>query len=122
MVFDNLAAHLKPAVTEAIERAGASVLPLPPYSPDFNPIEQMFSKVKEFLRRVAARTKGNLYPGFLTLFSRGWIAGPLGGSTFMIHPSLGVDLPRNAVCSRFEHVEGGAISFSAVDGPARRAP
>ena len=61
VVFDNLAAHLKPAVTEAIERAGASVLPLPPYSPDFNPIEQMFSKVKEFLRRVAARTKGNLY-------------------------------------------------------------
>jgi len=61
VVFDNLAAHLKPAVTEAIERVGASVLPLPPYSPDFNPIEQMFSKVKEFLRRAAARTKGNLY-------------------------------------------------------------
>jgi len=61
VVFDNLAAHLSPAVTEAIERAGASVLPLPPYSPDFTPIEEMFSKVKEFLRRVAARTKGNLY-------------------------------------------------------------
>jgi transposase len=61
VVFDNLAAHLTPAVTEAIERAGASVLPLPPYSPDYTPIEEMFSKVKEFLRRVAARTKGNLY-------------------------------------------------------------
>jgi transposase len=61
VVFDNLSAHLKPAVTEAIEGAGASVLPLPPYSPDLTPIEEMFSKVKEFLRRVAARTKGNLY-------------------------------------------------------------
>jgi transposase len=61
VVFDNLAAHLKPAVTEAIERAGASVMPLPPYSPDYTPIEEMFSKVKEFLRRVAARTKGDLY-------------------------------------------------------------
>lgn len=61
VVFDNLAAHLGPAVTEAIERAGARVMPLPPYSPDFTPIEEMFSKLKEFLRRVAARTKGKLY-------------------------------------------------------------
>jgi transposase len=61
VVFDNLAAHLTPGVTAAIERAGARVLPLPPYSPDYTPIEEMFSKVKEFLRRVAARTKGNLY-------------------------------------------------------------
>jgi transposase len=61
VVFDNLPAHLRPEVTEAIERAGAGVLPLPPYSPDFNPIEAMFSKFKEFLRRVGARTQGNLY-------------------------------------------------------------
>jgi transposase len=61
VVFDNLAAHLKPGVTEAIERAGASVLPLPPYSPDYTPIEEMFSKVKEVLRRVAARSKGDPY-------------------------------------------------------------
>ena len=58
VVFDNLSAHLGPAVAEAIEGAGASVLPLPPYSPDYTPIEEMFSKVKEFLRRVAARVKG----------------------------------------------------------------
>ena len=61
VVFDNLSAHQAPAVAEAIERAGASVLPLPPYSPDYTPIEEMFSKVKEFLRRVAARAKGDLY-------------------------------------------------------------
>ena len=61
VVFDNLAAHLKPGVIAAIERAGASVLPLPPYSPDYTPIEEMFSKLKEFLRRVAARSQGKLY-------------------------------------------------------------
>jgi transposase len=61
VVFDNLSAHLGTAVTEAIEGAGARVLPLPPYSPDYTPIEEMFSKVKEFLRRVAARVKGDLY-------------------------------------------------------------
>lgn len=61
VIFDNLAAHLRPEVTEAIERAGASVLPLPPYSPDFNPIEEMFSKFKEALRRLGARAKDHLY-------------------------------------------------------------
>jgi transposase len=61
VVFDNLSSHLGPAVTEAIERAGASVLPLPPYSPDFTPIEEMFSKFKGFLRRVGARAREHLY-------------------------------------------------------------
>jgi transposase len=61
VIFDNLASHLSPEVSEAIERAGAVVLPLPPSSPDFNPIEEMFSKFKEFLRRVGARAKEHLY-------------------------------------------------------------
>ena len=61
VIFDNLTSHLSPEVTAAIERAGATVLPLPPYSPDFNPIEEMFSKFKEFLRRVGARAKEHLY-------------------------------------------------------------
>jgi transposase len=61
VIFDNLSSHLSPQVTAAIERAGASVLPLPPYSPDFNPIEEMFSKLKGFLRRVGARAKEHLY-------------------------------------------------------------
>lgn len=61
VIFDNLGSHLAPAVAEAIERAGARVLRLPPYSPDFNPIEEMFSKFKERLRRVGARTKKKVY-------------------------------------------------------------
>jgi transposase len=60
VVFDNLRSHLGSAVVRAIERAGASVLPLPPYSPEFTPIEEMLSKFKEFLRRVGARAKDHL--------------------------------------------------------------
>jgi transposase len=61
VVFDNLKPHLAPGVSAAIERAGARVLPLPPYSPDYTPMEEMYSKVKALLRRIAARTKGDLY-------------------------------------------------------------
>lgn len=61
VVFDNLKPHLSAQVTAAIEETGARVLPLPPYSPDFTPIEEMFSKVKQGLRRAEARTKGLLY-------------------------------------------------------------
>jgi transposase len=61
VVFDNLSSHLGPAVFEAIEHAGAKVLPLPPYSPDYTPIEEMFSKFKGFLRRIGARAKEHLY-------------------------------------------------------------
>ena len=61
VVFDNLAAHHSEGVREAIEAAGARVLPLPPYSPDYSPIEEMFSKFKNFLRRVGARAKEHLY-------------------------------------------------------------
>jgi transposase len=60
VVFDNLASHFTPGVQEAIERVAAEVLPLPPYSPDLNPIEEMFSKFKQFLRRASARTRAHL--------------------------------------------------------------
>jgi transposase len=56
VVMDNLSAHKDPEVIAAVEQAGASVWHLPPYSPDFNPIEQMWSKVKEILRSLEART------------------------------------------------------------------
>ncbi len=56
VVMDNLSAHKDPTVIRAIEWSGASVWYLPPYSPDFNPIEPMWSKVKEILRSLKART------------------------------------------------------------------
>ena len=61
VIFDNLKPHLAPHVAESIERAGASVLPLPPYSSDYDPIEELWSKFKGELRRVAARVRNDLY-------------------------------------------------------------
>jgi transposase len=56
VVMDNLAAHKVEGVRERIEAVGAELLYLPPYSPDFNPIEQCWSKVKQSLRSAKART------------------------------------------------------------------
>lgn len=56
VVMDNLSPHKTPAVADIIRAKGADVWYLPPYSPDFNPIEQMWSKVKAWLRKAAART------------------------------------------------------------------
>jgi len=54
VVMDNLPAHKVSGVRQAIETAGAELLYLPPYSPDFNPIEMAFSKLKALLRKAAA--------------------------------------------------------------------
>ena len=56
VVMDNLSPHKTSAVAKVIEAAGAQVWFLPPYSPDFNPIEKMWSKIKAFLRKAKART------------------------------------------------------------------
>jgi transposase len=56
VIFDNLAAHHDPEALEMIHAAGAMTLALPAYSPDLNPIEKMWSKVKAFLRKAKART------------------------------------------------------------------
>lgn len=56
VIMDNLRSHKVEGVKEAIESAGAFVLYLPPYSPDFNPIEMMWSKIKAILRKLKART------------------------------------------------------------------
>lgn len=56
VVWDNLSAHQSVAARVAVESVGARVQPLPPYSPDETPIEELFSKTKEFLRSIGART------------------------------------------------------------------
>jgi transposase len=61
VVMDNASAHMVKGVVEAIENCGAFVLYLPTYSPDLNPIEKMWSKVKSYLRKVKARTLDALY-------------------------------------------------------------
>ena len=61
VVLDNLGAHKVTGVREAIRATGASLLYLPPYSPDLNPIEQAFAKLKALLRKAAARTREALW-------------------------------------------------------------
>jgi transposase len=56
VIMDNLGSHKGHAVRQAIERAGATLLYLPPYSPDLNPIELLFAKLKAMLRKAAARS------------------------------------------------------------------
>jgi transposase len=60
VVMDNLSVHKAPAVCTWIEKAGAEVLYLPPYSPDLNPIEKAWAKLKQILRAAKARTKETL--------------------------------------------------------------
>jgi transposase len=61
VVMDNLACHGRAEVREAIERAGCSLLYLPPYSPDLSPIEKAFSKLKSLLRKARKRTVDGLW-------------------------------------------------------------
>lgn len=61
VIMDNLPAHRRPTIRAAIEAAGAVLRHLPPYSPDFNPIENAFAKLKALLRKAAARTIDDLW-------------------------------------------------------------
>lgn len=67
VIMDNLSSHKGPRVREMIEAAGATLLYLPPYSPDFNPIEMAFSKLKALLRKAAERTVEGLWAAIGTL-------------------------------------------------------
>jgi transposase len=68
VIMDNLATHKMAGVGLALETVGARLLYLPPYSPDFNPIENMWSKVKQILRRAAPQTEDQLLEAARTAF------------------------------------------------------
>ena len=81
VILDNLPAHKAGGVETAIRQAGASLLYLPPYSPDLNPIEQLFAKLKTLLRKAAARSRealwttiGNLLDAFSPDECRNYLA------------------------------------------------
>ena len=61
VIMDNLSSHKRQGVRELIEQAGARLVFLPPYSPDLNPIEMIFSKIKQALRSLACRTRDALW-------------------------------------------------------------
>ena len=70
VVMDNLASHKVAGIREAIKAAGADLLYLPPYSPDLNPIEQAFAKLKADLRKASARTVDELWQTIADLLDR----------------------------------------------------
>jgi transposase len=79
VVLDNLSAHKDTQALDLIRSAGAEFWILPPYSPDFNPIEKMWSKIKEFLRDAKARTQETLFKAIAAALktvtpqdARGW--------------------------------------------------
>lgn len=69
VILDNLGAHKVAGIREAIEAIGARLLYLPPYSPDFNPIERAFAKLKALLRTAAARTVSHLWEAIRRAFA-----------------------------------------------------
>ena len=70
MVADNLGSHKVAGVRQAIEAKGARLIFLPPYSPDLNPIEQVFAKLKTFLRRAEPRSRTTLWNTIGTMLDR----------------------------------------------------
>lgn len=70
VLMDNVAVHKSDRVQKALERAGAVLIFLPPYSPDLNPIEECWSKIKAGLRAVAARTRNKLLRGLKTVLAQ----------------------------------------------------
>lgn len=70
VVLDNLSSHKGPRVAQLIRAAGAELVYLPPYSPDLNPIELAFSKIKQGLRSLAARTVTGLWHGVQPVLDR----------------------------------------------------
>jgi len=70
VIMDNLSSHKVDGIRQAIEAVGATVRYLPPYSPDLNPIEQVFAKLKALLRKAAARTYEALFDALTDAISR----------------------------------------------------
>ena len=70
VILDNLSSHKVAGVREMVQARGASLLYLPPYSPDLNPIEQAFAKLKALLRKAAARTVEELWAAIGSLLGR----------------------------------------------------
>src|SRR2546430_17680497 len=86
-MLDNLSIHLGSRVKEAIEAKGCRLVFLPAYSPDFSPIEEAFSKLKTFLRRVGARTREDLQQAIAQALTRITAADALGWFTHCGYPS-----------------------------------
>jgi transposase len=108
VIMDNLGSHKVDGVRKAIEAAKAKLLYLPPYSPDLNPIEQFFSKLKAYLRKVAARTLDLPLLDVFIQAVEGLACGDRGAGQRGI---IGDD----EIAARLQRIEHGAIHLGPVD-------
>jgi len=109
VIMDNLSSHKQPAIRKAIRSAGARLLFLPPYSPDLNPIEQVFAKLKHLMRKAAERSHeatwrriGSLLHAFSPTECRNYLRNSGYGSS-SCHPSL---VAAEGVCGRPDTAPG----------------
>jgi len=106
--MDNLSSHKSAAVRKAIRAAGALLIVLPPYSPDLNPIEQAYSKLKTLLRKENARTLPQTEAGIGKLLG-GWCAPCHSGSAT---PEMSAQIAMRRFCRAGSWACGfGAIRF-----------
>jgi transposase len=70
VIMDNLSSHKRERIRELVEDAGAELAYLPPYSPDLNPIEMVFSKIKQLLRTLAIRTQDTLWQSMQSVLDK----------------------------------------------------
>ena len=87
VIMDNLPSHKSPGVTRLLHGAGAELWYLPPYSPDYNPIEPMWSKVKSYLRSAKARSQDELYKAIAVALTR---ISPADSEGFFRHCVVGI--------------------------------
>ena len=119
VVMDNLGSHRGSAVRQAIRAAGATLIFLPPYGPDLNPIEQMFAKLKALLRPVNARTVTDTWRGIGTVLSA---VSSAECANYLVNSGIG----SNSKLSRSNGSGPGAVvrQHASRDGPngSRAAP
>lgn len=89
VVLDNLGAHKPQRIRELIEARGAEVLFLPPYSPDLNPIEEAFSKIKGIVRKAGARTQETLFEAIAQAL---WAITPVDAAGWFAHSGYEVEV------------------------------
>ena len=87
VVMDNLSAHKAPSIARLLEAAGAHLWYLPPYSPDLNPIEMMWAKVKSFLRGAKARAQEELWSAIAQALAQ---ITPSDARGFFLHCGVGM--------------------------------
>src|SRR5205085_1354182 len=111
VIMDNLPAHKVAGVTDAIEAVGATAFYLPPYSPDLNPIEQVFSKLKALLRKAAERTVPKLWRRIRALLRTDPAPATIGNF---------LTWSRNSIGFIFLALALSIVSYSLIEAPFRR--